>query len=61
MKKAMTPLVVLGLGAAWYSMSDKKTKRKMQHVLAPVLAMDRQLMDTRVWKKAKKKLRHMFR
>ncbi len=37
MRKSIAPLMVIGLGAAWYSMNDRKTKKKVHHLFEPIM------------------------
>ncbi|WP_059102737.1 hypothetical protein [Shouchella shacheensis] len=61
MKKTIAPLMLIGAaGATWYSMSDRKTKKKVQQFIEPIVEADMKLMNARTWKKAKKRARKMF-
>ncbi|GAF19471.1 hypothetical protein JCM19046_4123 [Bacillus sp. JCM 19046] len=55
MRKSIAPLMVIGLGAAWYSMNDRKTKKKVHHLFEPIMDAEKKLMNARTWKKTKKK------
>ncbi|WP_078390885.1 hypothetical protein [Shouchella patagoniensis] len=60
MRKTIAPLMVIGLGAAWYSMNDRKTKKKVHSFFEPLMDADKKLMNTRTWKKTKKKVKRLF-
>ncbi|GAF12327.1 hypothetical protein JCM19045_1501 [Bacillus sp. JCM 19045] len=60
MRKSIAPLMVIGLGAAWYSMNDRKTKKKVHHLFEPIMDAEKKLMNARTWKKTKKKVKKMF-
>ncbi|MCM3762308.1 DUF3918 family protein [Alkalihalobacillus oceani] len=47
MRRAMTSLVAFGIGAAAYSLSDRKTKKKFDSLIAP-------LTDKKTWKQLQK-------
>ncbi|MEB5479155.1 hypothetical protein [Shouchella clausii] len=58
MRKSIAPLMAIGVGAAWYSLNDRKTKRRIRQFIEPV--MQANLMNARTWKKARKRFKHMF-
>ncbi|UTR07871.1 DUF3918 domain-containing protein [Alkalihalobacillus sp. LMS6] len=61
MRKSIAPLMVIGLGAAWYStMNDKKTKKKVYNFFEPIMEADKKIMNAKTWKKTKKKVKKMF-
>jgi hypothetical protein len=50
--------MAIGVGAAWYSLNDRKTKRRIRQFIEPV--MQANLMNARTWKKARKRFKRMF-
>ncbi|RQW19838.1 DUF3918 domain-containing protein [Bacillus sp. C1-1] len=60
LRKSIAPLMVIGLGAAWYSMNDKKAKKKVYNFFEPIMEADKKLINGKTWKKTKKKVKKMF-
>ncbi len=57
MKKAVTSLVAIGIGAAAYSLSDRRKKNKFQSFIDPITNVNfDQYLNKKTWKKLKKKV-----
>ncbi|WP_100372005.1 DUF3918 family protein [Bacillus sp. FJAT-45037] len=61
MRKAVTSLVAIGVGAAAYSMSGRKKQRKFDQFIQPIKEFDfNQYVNKRTWNKTKKQLAKRF-
>ncbi len=57
----MTSLLAIGIGAAAYSMSNRRTKQKMNQMIEPIMKMDlNKWMNTRAWKKMQRNITRAF-
>lgn len=54
MRKAMTSLVAFGIGAAAYSLSNRKTKKRFDSLIAP-------LTEKKSWKQLQKKTMNIIK
>ncbi|KGA98020.1 hypothetical protein AJ85_11295 [Alkalihalobacillus alcalophilus ATCC 27647 = CGMCC 1.3604] len=58
---AISSLVAIGIGAAAYSMTSRRNKKKVQSFMKPITTFDMDnLVDKKTWKKTKKKVAKMF-
>ncbi|KYG31894.1 DUF3918 family protein [Alkalihalobacillus trypoxylicola] len=58
---AISSLVAIGIGAAAYSMTSKKNKRKMYSMFKPMKSFELgQIIDKKSWKKTKNRFSKMF-
>ncbi|MDQ0205435.1 DUF3918 domain-containing protein [Alkalicoccobacillus murimartini] len=61
MRRAMKPLLMLGIGAAVYSMNQSKSKTKKMDWMRPIENIDlNQLLSKKQWRKTRKKVMKSF-
>ncbi|TSB45668.1 DUF3918 domain-containing protein [Alkalicoccobacillus porphyridii] len=62
MRRAVKPLVMLGIGAAVYSMNQSKTSNKRMDLLNSIQKIDvDRLLSKKQWKKTIKRIKKSFR
>ncbi len=55
MRRAMTSLVAIGIGAAAYSLSDRRTKKKFDSFIQPITKLDvNRFMNKKSWRRVRK-------